>query len=150
MTDWRQIAIELYRDGMPKQTIREKLDMSASELNSYLVGEPVREKKPPVFRMSQEKQAAFKMLNAGLDVGSVHKRLAAMGFTVARSTVAKWRGDACGPVNNKIDRTIILEIISGHPEAGCYEVAAIYAMRTGNKVSHQSADYWIRKLRAAA
>ena len=149
MTDWRQIAIDLYRDGMPKQTIREKLDMSASELNSYLVGEPARKSAPPVRGMSPAKQAAFKMLNAGWDVESVHKRLAGMGFTVARSTVAKWRCDACGPVNNRIDSRAVAEIVSGYPDASCYEVASIYAMRTGNKASHQSIDYWLRKMKKA-
>lgn len=147
MTNWGEIARELYRDGMPKQTIREKLDMTAAELNSHLVGEPAPIKKTPVVRMSQEKQTAFKMLQRGMEVVAVHDRLRRMGFKAALSTVAKWRWEACGPVNNKIDRTIMLEIIEGHPEAGCYEVAAIYAMRTGVKVSHQSADYWIRKMK---
>lgn len=151
MTDWRQIAIDLYRDGMPRQLIREKLELSASELNSYLIGEPVPARtNRPEQAVSSAKRQAIALLGKGMDVTSVQKRLERLGLKAARSTIATWRQQVQGPVNNRIDSKIVAEIIEGIPSGTPHEVAAIYALRTGVKVSHQSVGYWIKKIRIAA
>lgn len=148
MTDWRQIAIELYRDGMPRHLIREKLELSASELNSYLVGEPAPNRiNRPEPAISRAKREALTLLGKGMDVASVQKRLHRLGLKAATSTLATWRQQVQGPVNKKVDQKIVAEIIEGTPNGTAHEVAAIYAMRTGDKVSHQSVYYWIRKMK---
>lgn len=148
MTDWKQIAIDLYRDGMPRHLIREKLELTATELASYLIGEPAPARNgKPSRKISEAKRVGVDLLAKGVDVNTVHKRLQRLGLKATVSTVRTWRWHVQGPTNKKIDPVIIAEILDGEPGASARDVAAVYAMRTGDKVSHQSIDYWIRKMK---
>lgn len=151
MTDWRQIAIDLYRDGMPKQLIREKLEMSASELNAYLVGieAPAKDGRPAV-KISEAKRIGLNLLGKGLPTKEVHKRLKRMGYTTAEATVKSWRQQVNGPTNKRVDTEVVREIITSMPEAKGAGVAYLYALRTGEQPSRQAIGYWVKKLREAA
>ncbi len=151
MTDWKQIAIELYRDGMPKHLIREKLECTVTELNNWLLDEPV-----PTFvthpsaRISPARKAGIALLKKGLPAKEVHKRLRRMGLDAAESTVKVWRSYVQGPVNQRVDRAVVSEIIKSMPDAMPYEVRATYILRTGERPSRQAIAHWVKKLRAAA
>lgn len=151
MTDWKQIAIELYAGGMPKYLIREKLECTDTELGNWLLDQPApHQVGRPDARVSPARAAGIQMLKKGLPVAEVHKRLSRMGLKAAVSTVRTWRQHVQGPTNKKIDPVIIAEILDSEPGASARDVAAVYAMRTGDKVSHQSVWYWIRKAKGAA
>lgn len=151
MTDWRQIAIELYRDGMPKQLIREKLEMSASELNAYLVGieAPAKDGRPAV-KISEAKRIGLNLLGKGLPTKEVHKRLKSMGYMTAEATVKNWRQQVSGPTNKRVNAQIVREIMESMPEARGRGVARLYTLLTGEQPSRQAIGYWVKKLREAA
>lgn len=151
MTDWRQIAIELYRDGMPKQLIREKLELSVSELHSYLVGieAPAKDGRPAV-KISEAKRIGLNLLAKGMPTKEVYKRLKRMGYTTAEATVKNWRQQVNGPVNKRVDPDVVREIITAMPEANGSGVAYLYTLRTGEQPSRQAIGYWVKKLREAA
>lgn len=151
MTDWRQIAIELYRDGMPKQLIREKLELSISELHSYLVGIPAPAQNGRLeIKISEAKRIGLNLLSKGLPTKEVHKRLKRMGHTTAEATVKSWRQQVNGPVNKRVDPDVVREIITAMPEAKGSGVAYLYTLRTGEQPSRQAISYWVKKLREAA
>lgn len=151
MSDWKQIAIELYRDGMPRARIRQKLECTAIELNSWLVDQsaPARFNRPDL-GISRAKAAGIEMLKKGIPAAEVHKRLKRRGLKAALSTVRTWRWHVQGPVNQKIDQSIVREVIESMPGAMPSELRAVYKMRTGQCPSGQAISYWAKKLRAAA
>lgn len=151
MTDWKQIAIELYADGMSKAEIREKLELTATELAHYLMGQP----RPASllshgYRRSKAKEVGTELLQQGLSAEEVHKRLKRRGLNPALSTVRTWRWHVQGPSKMKIDSEVVREIVQAMPEARNGEIVAMYAMCTGQKPNHQAIGYWVKKLREAA
>lgn len=151
MTDWKQIAIELYRDGMPKHLIREKLECTDTELGNWLLDQPApHQVSRPDARVSPARAAGIDMLKKGLPAKEVHKRLCRMGLDAAESTVKVWRSYVQGPVNQRVDRAVVREIIESMPDAMPYEIRATYILRTGERPSRQAIAHWVKKLREAA
>ena len=150
MTD-KEIAIALFRDGMPRARIRQKLECTTIELNSWLVDQsaPARFNRPDL-GISRAKATAIELLKKGLDATDVHKRLKRRGLKASLSSVRTWRWHVQGPVNQKIDQTIVREVIESMPGAMPSELRAVYKMRTGQCPSLQAIGYWAKKVRAAA
>lgn len=150
MTDWCQIAIELYRDGMTKAEIRRKLEITERQLERWLLDEPVPDDVPGRKKASQARKVAVKMLRAGMKPKEVWKELQAQGLKATLSSVQTWRKIVNGPINKRIEPEVIADIFRAYPDVKPALAAQLYAIRTGEAPSRQAVDYWINKLRAAA
>lgn len=146
MTNWEEIARELYRDGMAKTEIRRKLEVTERQLERWLLNEPVKETMPA---RSKARKSAFRLLRAGMSTQEVWQELQAQGLKATLSSVQSWRKIVNGPINKRIDPEVIADIFRAYPDVKPAMAAELYAIRTGEKQSRQTVDYWLNKLRAA-
>lgn len=163
MTDWKQIAIELYRDGMDRKKIRAKLEIDTATLREYLADEPKRAIKPRTAERrtgykinkpdSPARKAGLVLLREGATVAEVIEQLSYMGLSAHESTVSRWKLEVRGPVNCRVPQRLypeLRQIIIENPRAQGAEISQMYNQRTGLRLDRRAAQHWCKKVRAVA
>lgn len=159
MTDWKQIAIELYRDGMDRKEIREKLEIDTPTLREYLADQPKRKPKPRTVTRFTPRQPTMAnvlgsaLIEKGYPAKDVHQKLLANGHKVSLSTVMRWQTEIKGRQNNRVpkgDYPVIKELLGQNPTIHGTALSKLYHAETGRRLDRRAASYWCRKVRAAA